>query len=220
MALPAGLATVQVSLGPYTDAEGAPYSGTVAFQPSTPVTWQATGAVVLSGTVYVTLNAAGAATVTLPATDAAGLSVTGFTYAVSFNLKSSGGDAQEIVPTLIQLPQAVPVVDLDLLVGMATSTGVTVHAPAVISVAGVTGAVTGAQILADATVAAALAGKASTTALAAETTRAQTAEAALAPLSSPALTGTPTAPTPAAADNSTRIATTAWVAAYLDQGSL
>lgn len=31
-----------------------------------------------------------------------------------------------------------------------------------------------------------------------------------APLSSPALTGTPTAPTPASSDNSTKIATTAW----------
>lgn len=39
-----------------------------------------------------------------------------------------------------------------------------------------------------------------------------------APLNSPALTGSPTAPTPPTADNSTRIATTAWVRALLALG--
>lgn len=44
----------------------------------------------------------------------------------------------------------------------------------------------------------------------------------LAPLASPALTGTPTAPTPLASDNSTRLATTAWAkttyAAFISYG--
>lgn len=40
-----------------------------------------------------------------------------------------------------------------------------------------------------------------------------------APLASPALTGSPTAPTPAAADNSTKIATTAWVLANSPGGA-
>lgn len=47
---------------------------------------------------------------------------------------------------------------------------------------------------------------------AAETARALAAEALLAPLASPALTGTPTAPTQTAGNNSTRLATTAFVA--------
>ena len=47
-------------------------------------------------------------------------------------------------------------------------------------------------------------------AIAAETARAQAAEALLAPKASPALTGTPTAPTPSALDNSTKLATTAY----------
>jgi len=38
--------------------------------------------------------------------------------------------------------------------------------------------------------------------------------AALAPLASPAFTGTPTAPTPGGSDNSTNLATTAWVRGY------
>jgi hypothetical protein len=44
-----------------------------------------------------------------------------------------------------------------------------------------------------------------------DTTGLSAALAALAPLASPALTGTPTAPTPLTADDSTKIATTAWV---------
>ena len=47
---------------------------------------------------------------------------------------------------------------------------------------------------------------------AAETARAEAAEALLAPKASPALTGAPTAPTPAGADSSTKLATTAFVA--------
>lgn len=47
--------------------------------------------------------------------------------------------------------------------------------------------------------------------LTAETNRAKAAEALLAPLASPALTGTPTAPTAPAGDNSTKIANTAFV---------
>lgn len=42
----------------------------------------------------------------------------------------------------------------------------------------------------------------------------------VAPLDSPALTGTPTAPTPSGADDSTRLATTAWVRDYVTPGDL
>lgn len=50
-----------------------------------------------------------------------------------------------------------------------------------------------------------------TSAVATETIRAEAAEALLAPLASPALTGTPTAPTATGTDNSTKVATTAFV---------
>src|SRR5215470_16774778 len=55
-------------------------------------------------------------------------------------------------------------------------------------------------------------GAASSDDLAAETARAEAAEALLAPKASPALTGNPTAPTQTSGNNSTRIATTAFVA--------
>jgi hypothetical protein len=54
------------------------------------------------------------------------------------------------------------------------------------------------------------AGLATTTALAAETSRAEAAEALKAPLASPALTGVPTAPTASALTDSTQLATTAY----------
>jgi hypothetical protein len=50
-------------------------------------------------------------------------------------------------------------------------------------------------------------------AIAAETARAKAAEALKAPLASPTFTGTVTAPTPTVGDNSTKVATTAFVAA-------
>lgn len=48
-----------------------------------------------------------------------------------------------------------------------------------------------------------------------DVTSMETEMAGKAPLASPALTGTPTAPTPATADNSTKIATTAFVQAVV-----
>ena len=141
MALPTGLSAVQVTCGPYIDTKGAPYSGTITFQPSTPVVWQATGSVLLNGAVKVTLDAAGAGQITLPATDATGLSVTGFTYTVTFALKSTSGDKATILPALIQLPKATSTVDLDLLVGVETASGVEVATPAVVSIGGLSGAV-------------------------------------------------------------------------------
>lgn len=85
---------------------------------------------------------------------------------------------------------------------------------AVSSVFGRTGAVTLTK--ADVTgtgLAAADVGAATTAALTTETSRATTAEGLLAPKASPALTGTPTAPTAAAGTNTTQVATTAFSAA-------
>lgn len=75
----------------------------------------------------------------------------------------------------------------------------------VVSVVGKAGIVTLADLVTG--------GVASTTALAAETARAEAAEALLAPLASPAFTGTPTAVTAAQGVSSTQIATTAYALA-------
>jgi len=149
MALPVGLSTVTVSCGPYTDARGVAYTGTITFTPTGtdgPVVWADTGAVILDGPNTVTLDAAGSASITLPATDATGLSVADFTYTVVHTLKSTGGDKAQILPILIQLPQAAPTVDLDVLEGMTSAEGVTVGVPSVTSVGGLSGVVTVAAL--------------------------------------------------------------------------
>lgn len=130
MSLPLGLSTVTVTCGPYTDATGAPYAGTVTFEPSTPVVWTATGQVVLEGVVSVTLGGTGAGQVTLPASDAAGLSPAGFTYRVSFNLTAPDGERTGVrYPFSIQLPLAAPSVVLDRLSPLPTTAGSTVSVP-------------------------------------------------------------------------------------------
>lgn len=141
MALPVGLTTVTVTGGPYTDSLGRADTGTVEFTASTPVVWAPTGAVVFDGPVTGTLNAGGSLSILLPANDVVGLSVTGWTYTVRFNLKSYSGDRRTILPIMISLPSSAPVVDLDLVEQLTTDDGVTVGLPAVVSVAGLSGAV-------------------------------------------------------------------------------
>ena len=220
MTRPAGLPSVTVSTGPHTDFLGVPYSGTVTITPSTSVIWAATGAVLLDGPITTSLDAAGAATIVLPPTDASGLTVQGFTYTVAFNLKSASGATAEILPIIIQLPQAAPTVDLDLLVSIVSSTGITVGLPAVVSVAGLSGAPTAAALK----TALSLGTAAYTAATAYDPAGAAiTAVVGLAPLASPTFTGTPAGPTATAGTNTTQLASTAFVAAALaalDGGTL
>lgn len=145
MALPASLDTVTVAVGPYVGASGDPATGTVTFTPSSRLLWTATGAVVLEGPVSATLGSLGTASVVLPATDAAGLNVTGFTYTVDWSL-SAGGKALAIRSQAVALPAAVPSVVLASLVPAETGTTVDVVLPAVLSVAGLTGVVTAAEL--------------------------------------------------------------------------
>lgn len=145
MSLPALLDTVTIAVGPYLDATGGAASGTVTFTPSSRLLWTATGTVVLEGPVSVTLGSLGTASVELPATDAAGLNVTGFTYTVDWNLKA-GGKAVPVRSLAVALPAAAPSVTLGSLVPAETGTTVDVVLPAVLSVAGLSGTVTAAGL--------------------------------------------------------------------------
>lgn len=146
MSLPALLDTVTIAVGPYVGASGDPATGTVTFTPSSRLLWTATGAVVLEGPVSVTLGSLGTASVELPATDATGLNVTGYTYTVDWNLKA-GGKAVPVRSQAIALPAAAPSVVLGSLVPAETGSTADVVLPAVLSVAGLSGAV-GAEDLA------------------------------------------------------------------------
>lgn len=217
MTLPVGLPLVTISTGPHTDFRGVPYTGGIEVTPSTPVIWAATGAVLLDGAITALLDAAGALSLPLPATDASGLTVQGFTYTVRFNFRSSSGEPAEILPIIIQLPQAAPTVDLDLMATITSSTGVQVGLPAVVSVAGVSGAITAAALKN----ALGLGSAAYTSTTAYDPAGAATAAVSgLAPLTSPTFTGVPAAPTATAGTNTTQLATTAFVTAALDGGSL
>lgn len=218
MSLPVGLATVSVGCGPYVDAVGTPYAGRLVFTPSVALVHAATGAVILPGAVVAVLDATGSASVVLPATDTDDLTVVGHTYTVEFDLRTNDGTRGTRAAFAFQLPQAAPTVDLDLLAPTETGSGVSVALPAVLSVAGLSGTVDGAALLAalgaatDAEVAAAVAALASTVATDAELAA---AVALLAPKASPTLTGTVTVPTAAPGDNTTKAASTAFVGAAL-----
>lgn len=204
MTLPVGLATVSVGCGPYVDAVGTPYAGRLVFTPSVALVHAATGAVILPGAVVAALDATGSASVVLPATDTDDLTVVGHTYTVEFDLRTNDGTRGTRAAFAFQLPQAAPTVDLDLLAPTESGTGVSVALPAVLSVAGLSGTVDGAALLA----ALGAATDADLDALAA-------AVALLAPKASPALTGTVTVPTAAPGDNTTKAASTAFVTAAL-----
>lgn len=140
MALPVGLDTVTVAVGPFVAADGNAASGTVTFTPSSRLLWTASGATVLEGPVSVSLGPVGTASVELPATDADGLNVSGFYYTVTYNL-TANGTGMSVKPRAVQLPAAAPNVTLSLLVPAETGATVDVDLPTVVSVAGLSGAV-------------------------------------------------------------------------------
>lgn len=145
MALPVSVQTVTVHFGPFLDFLGAPLTGATTFEPSTAVRHEATGTPILSKPITVEWDADGMGTVILPATDSTGLNVTGFTYRVTHRVKTAGVKNPDAAT--ISLPAAAPEVDLDLLVPTTASNGVVVAQPEVLSVAGLTGVVTGADLL-------------------------------------------------------------------------
>lgn len=139
MPLPTGLATVTVTVGPYLTADGTAASGTVTFQPEARAVHTPSGAVVLPAQMTVTLDAAGAGTITLPPSDDPGLAPNPLGYWVFWRL--NGAPSPD--PQRIMLPAAVPTVDLDLLLPATTPAG-PVGFPGVMSVAGLTGPVVSA----------------------------------------------------------------------------
>lgn len=143
MALPAGLATVTVTIGPYLTADGAPASGRVRFVPEAQLLHTPSGSVILPDGVTVALDGTGAAQVVLPASDAPGITPTPFRYQVWWDLPGRTAPA----PLWISLPAATPAVDLDALLPAASGSG-PVAVPAVSSVAGLTGPVTAGDLAA------------------------------------------------------------------------
>lgn len=144
MALPTGLATAVVTVGPYLTADGTPAAGTVRFVPEGRVLHAPTGSVILPDGATVTLDGGGAGQVTLAASDADGVIPNPFAYWVYWELP--GRSSPE--PRRVFLPAGT--VDVDALLPSTSATGA-IAVPAVSSVAGLSGAVSAAQLAAVAT---------------------------------------------------------------------
>lgn len=137
MALPVGLATVTVTVGPYLSPDGTPLAGTVTFAVPERITHLTTGAVIVDKAATLTLDTDGTGSIVLPATDDPNLTPTDFTYDVTVEVGRSVKYTRTVV-----LPSASPTVDLDLLATTPASNGNEVLAPVVTNVEGLTGAVT------------------------------------------------------------------------------
>lgn len=149
MALPSGIKTVEVTVGPYITADGKAIRGSVTFTPSRWLIWQPTGTPIVRTPIKVDLDSNGRGLATLMATDQTGFvdgnqrPVTDWTWDVTVTLT---GVSPNPPGTSIVLPVDTPSVDLDLLVPTATSVGIVVARPEVVSVVGEAGAVTAEQI--------------------------------------------------------------------------
>ncbi|MFE0039424.1 collagen-like protein [Streptomyces sp. NPDC059015] len=106
MALPAGLSTVTVS-GSFKTPSGAARKGKLLFTPEPAVLTSATHDTLVLGTTEAVLDADGAFSVTLLATDDADVSPTGWTYRVTERWHDAPGRSYPL-----SLPAAAPAVDL------------------------------------------------------------------------------------------------------------
>lgn len=144
MALPPEIITARVDFGPFIDDAGVPYQGSATFSSSGQKVWAATGTPIIPRPIAVPLDADGKGSIELPVNDQAGYTdgqgraVTGWTYSVAISL--SGGPSIARRNFSLQAGGNVGmVVDLDLMVGVVSTTGVTVELPTVLSVNGMTG---------------------------------------------------------------------------------
>lgn len=104
--LPAGMQTVTVT-GTYLHPNGTPFTGRVTFTPEPVVVTSAQHDTIILGTVEAQPNDDGTITAILLATDAAGITPTGWTYRVTERWYDAPGRTYPLA-----LPAAAPTVDL------------------------------------------------------------------------------------------------------------
>jgi hypothetical protein len=219
----------QVTLtGTYLDGSGSPLFGTVTFAPSVPLTDAANSEIVLQAPITVAVNSGGQFSVPLYATDNTVLAPSGWTWQIteniagltpsawSFFLAYANGATQDIS----SLTPAVPVAEMAAYLpetgGTMSGTLVLNASPPLKLPSGTSGYVLTSDSSGDITLQAAGSAPVSsvfgrTGAVTAQSGDYGVAEVTgAAPLASPALTGTPTAPTAAALTDSTQVATTAY----------
>jgi hypothetical protein len=213
--------------GTYLDGSGNPLFGTVTFAPSVPLTDSTDSEIVLQAPVTVAVNSAGQFTVALYGTDDADLVPGGWTWQVteniagltpstwSFFLAYADGSAQDL-STLAPVAEVTPVS------AYLPESGGTVSGPIILDGSpplklptGTSGYVLTSDSSGGITLQSASGGVASvfgrTGAVAAESGDYTVSEVTgAAPLASPVLTGSPTAPTATALTDNAQLATTAY----------
>jgi hypothetical protein len=116
--LPVGLSTVTVS-GTYKHPDGTAMSGKLLFTPEPAILTSGTHGTLVLGTIEATLDANGAVTATLLATDDADVTPTGWTYLVQERWYDAPGRSYPL-----SLPAAAPAVDLADVAPTAPAEGV------------------------------------------------------------------------------------------------
>lgn len=134
MALPAGVQTVTVTMGPFYDFEGNTQKGTSTFTPSTRLLHTASGSQILTKPITVAWNeVTGVGTVVLPATNNAGTNPSSFLYSVTHNVSSGAASPPSFT---VALPYTTDVIDLDLVTAIVDAgTGQTISYPEAITLA-------------------------------------------------------------------------------------
>ena len=209
-------------------------AGTASLAPSVQLTDTTDNEVVVQAPVVAVFRFTGVPQVKLLATDNADLSPSGWAWTITFDdvpgspaafsffLPYTGG-ATQYLSALAPVYSATTMAGyLPLPSGTATSGQVpaasgtgSASAWTTLTAAGI-----GADASGSASTALSSAETFATSAVATETSRAETAEALLAPKASPTFTGTPASTTPSTGDSSTRIATTAFVVAARNYGGV
>lgn len=140
MAIPAEVVLRTVTYGPETDFEGNPVTGTLTFTPSEDITWVANGQGFHVRAITVSLNSSGAGSKDLICTDqagfrnAAGQTITNWYYEVRADLTGVAGSTRKF-----QVPAGTGSLDLDTMIPVTSTSGITVSVPAVINLAGLVG---------------------------------------------------------------------------------
>lgn len=223
MSLPVDLNTITVT-GSFPNIAGQPQSGSVVFDPGGQVT-DTVGHVIMSGAVTAHVFNGVMQAVTLPCTDNGNLNPTGFTYEVTATI-----DGTKYTPFAVLLPHTLgATVDLAVLVPVSSNPGTstvygvlalpntwtgvnTFTAETVVPTPVNSGdAATKAYVDGHGAVSSVFTRTGAVVAASGDYTVGQVTGAA--PLASPALTGSPTAPTQAPGDNTANVATDAFVTA-------
>lgn len=142
---PPGIDTVVVDVGRYTSQAGSnAYTGTITFTPATRRLHIASGTLLFEDPIQLDVSS-GELRVTLVASDARGFDAADVQYTVAFNITGPGGPVT-INQKSIYLTRLAPLVDLELLSPVAGATPAGVSLPYVLSVAGLSGAVSDSEL--------------------------------------------------------------------------